>query len=652
MRNSLKTTAGFLAAATLLGGSAFAFAPEFDGDLPTVIITDRGDTPGSDFDPEAYNFRFSDAFNLLDYIDLRGNQESDLKYLFNEFYFDGVDISSVPNHRDDGVLTINTNRSFYTGGDIVPAPEDFSSAAPVLRPEDETGLLTFRNRDFSGDDPNQNTDWDNIGNVTGYDIDASGPQQRVVSLYLKGEPNEGIDVGSFLVITARDSDYGWDQITDPLDVVTDPFDGNEVAEWDDDFGGWNAAFIESPISPLDRLAEGSEDTRVFHPTAGTLSPTNVSFGFSTTGGNVSAGAEQLDFGVSSANSGWSFVTALSPAVAVDANKIYRVRTNWYSTSASSTERVRIRFGDLNVGGVEFEYTDSDKLFPGAPTLPTVETTQNVYVVTKAAGNTTVAYDIITEGASGQDLVITSLAVSSADRSELGSPAVLFNRGGTVPTLAAGEFPDPPANPDAFQPVGTTPVYGETVETVGIIPNDLPISFNVSGSAVTFNVPTQTSGDLKAGGLAASGGTPYTAASPVTSGIAAPAFGRVSFSVENLLDPESDGSFTAEDGKLYIVDFYVTTSTSNPVPAGTQPVQLRANTQIAAGKGWLTTYAVGGSNPVSASSEAKVYSVVVNSEDGEAVVSADFLVFRGQFPSGSPAQSYTIHRIVANEYEEP
>lgn len=438
-------------------------------------------------------------------------------------------------------------------------------------------------------------------------------------------------------------------------TLPDPFE-TEIASWDDDLGGWDAVFVEAPVSPLEALAEAGQDNRVFATLPGTLPAANVTMGFTATGGIVDAGQDTLPFSVSPGNTGFASLRSPVGGVNLEAGTLYRVRTNWYSSDENTTAKVRIRFGNaLVTGGVEFEYTRADFLLNDPPVLPTDSTNvDTVYLLAKDDGATEISYDIIAEGGLGQDLVVAGADIWAAPREGLGDPAVLINRGGNVPALASGEGPEPPAGEEAFD-LSNPMIPGVTVDPVIVVaPNNLPASFNLSGDAISYLIPQQTSGDLKPGGLAASGSAPYQPANPVTLGLAAPAFGRFAFHAPNFTDAEGPGAFTAEDGKLYITDFYITTSTDNPVPDGTQPVQLRANTTIAAGKGWLTVFALGGDNPISAANEAKVYSVIANGQDGQAVITADFLAFRGQFlaPTGNPAQHYTVHRIVVNEYPEP
>lgn len=191
--------------ACLLAGTAMAqtYAPEFTGDIPSVIISDRtGDTSGDVYDApnggwngterplSAFLFRFDDVIDASTIVDVKdAGSLSDVKVLFTEY-------------SDETDLTPNTEKTISINGKIavddVPIDtEDFTGSAAF---DLSDSYLDFRNIDFSpsGDGP-----FDPVGE-SGDDITSSGSQSRVVTLHL-GSDNftqrgSGSD-NSFMVYT-------------------------------------------------------------------------------------------------------------------------------------------------------------------------------------------------------------------------------------------------------------------------------------------------------------------------------------------------------------------------------------------------------------------------------------------------------------------
>jgi hypothetical protein len=237
-----------------------------------------------------------------------------------------------------------------------------------------------------------------------------------------------------------------------------------------------------------------------------------------------------------------------------------------------------------------------------------------------------------------------VTLSVSDRSRLGDGTVLFNRGGTVPPLAAGEAPAAPASAAPFV---TSPGTAGVSVLTGVVNNiPLPLSFLPLSTSIAFRVPQQTFGDT-------TGVLPVTQSIPAISGIAPPAFGRLAFEEGgNGLDAATPGSFTASAGSIYVIDYYLSTSTTNPVPAGTQAIVLRNYATVGAGKNYQHQFSIGGTTATSAGSAPRVYSTIFGGDAGNVQVGTDFLAFFGRFITatpGLPAQVYTVHRIVATEY---
>lgn len=645
MRNTFKATAtGFLAAATLLGGSAFAFAPEFVEDLPTVIITERLENPDDSFDvaSDAFVFRYSDAFELLPLIDPRGNTESELKYLFNEFEFaNPIPLEPIVNAPGSPAtaITINGNNAFATPGNEFPDAADFASAPNVVTGGDS--FLTFRNRDFSGEDPNQNTGWSPVGQYSGWNLETDGPQKRVISLYVKGDTNDDYTLSdnSFVVITALTDgeQYFWDDLsgsvfTDP--VFTDPFE--EELAYDDDFGGW----LYSPITQFSILDLGG-DTRVQTPQPA-YNAANASLGHANTGGTANAGVDTLSVNVNG-QAGASALLALGVGgVDLEADTLYRMRASWSTPNTAKTETIRARFGDTGNTGTAIMLYESAALGLGGPDLPRTMDTQDVYLLTKGTGtDTALWFDVLTLGGSGQDLNVQSVTLSSAERAQLGAPNVIFNRGAaSVPTLASGEAPEPPSGSDPFD-LSTNVGTGVITGVLG--GPDFPFSFVTSTDAITLNIAQQTVGDND-------GFAPFQGVTPATDGFGPPGFGRFALQEGGTVgDASTPGTFTANSDSIYIVDYYISSPTTNLRPRGA--LEFRIGNRVAGSKIFEHVYILAGAQ-TEATAAPRVYSGVFGGEDGNVVMVADFLAFGTAFVSAGgtgPAQTYTIHRVVVNEY---
>jgi hypothetical protein len=207
---------GVLTAATLLSGSAYAFAPEFTGDLPTVVITDAltaGASNATPFDagtPSATTvnlFRFNNAFDLLPtYIDGNGNADSTLRFTFNEFA-NGTgegDFSAVASQRTLAINGVESLLALPTNADFTgPNSGDLTAGGT-----NANASLSFRNIDLS---PGTGTGpFDTTGDVTGINI-ASGAYRRFVKLYVQStNVTTAFDASkgeTFLVVTIPSSRF-------------------------------------------------------------------------------------------------------------------------------------------------------------------------------------------------------------------------------------------------------------------------------------------------------------------------------------------------------------------------------------------------------------------------------------------------------------
>ncbi len=334
MLNRNNTALGFLASAVLLSGSAFAFSPEFDDALPTVVITDKLEEPTNLYDPgqlsTQYLFRYTDAFNPLDYINLNGNDQNSVRFLFNEF-----DDASDTSANATQTLSINNTTSFAT----IPDASSFGGA-PFLATSPAGNALDaeFRNIDFSpgvfGDDsPGTAT-----GVVTGDDIDALGSQSRIVTLYIKSDDAPDMGLSSMLVVTKRENDpTAGDNLSGPF--FSDPF---SCVFSPSDLSGWTAG----GIGRLDALPlNGPRSTATFSGTtfpdvAGfTNSPASptINGGGTTAGGTMTLGMSSSLSQIGLAN--WAL--AAGSGASATTNNLYRGRATILSSNAATvTSRSR------------------------------------------------------------------------------------------------------------------------------------------------------------------------------------------------------------------------------------------------------------------------------------------------------------------------
>lgn len=631
--------AGFLATATLLSGSAFAFAPTFNGDLPTVIITDKLEYPAgaNGYDVNGVGaastqdvFRFSDAFDLGAYVTLgSGNTASTVRYLFNEFA-NTDPIPASPNDRAVGTLLLDGNRAFATGATQIPAAADFASAPTIA----SAASLDFRNRDFSGDDANVNSGFDAIGDVTGYNLTLSGPQERLVQLYIKADANAGIDVATFLVVTSTAGDG--DELTSA--VLSDPFvkiypaSGSGLVGW---ATGAQGQFYLLP-TPGD-----SYDIRGTAGAIGgysyTTTPTQtVAFNSAT---RTAAGTTQLTLSGTSAQLGYATLSLPfgESTISLAADKLYRLRANIYSPNTASKEQLRVSFGDQYRAGlftVNYSDTSNAAFVNGPPTLGSAtNNVLEVYGLSKGASpSCSIVVDIVTLGSTlsgsptGQEITINSVEIGEANPSDLGTGTVILNLGGTVATPLAGEIRTVAASPTAFN----TTVNDATKFSAAQFNTNQPYTQSLTGSAATFTFSTRNPNPPD-----------FTN------------FGNAGSSV----DATAPGLFTVSAGKIYVADIWVSSST-----AGNIYPDLRSSVSVAASFNAFSTHIVekvlpaflgGTASPLAINTAPRAYSVVFKPQIATATAPANVsIVLLSLGKTYATNATLTISRITVTEYNDP
>ncbi|CAN5173859.1 hypothetical protein BH09SUM1_BH09SUM1_22820 [soil metagenome] len=591
MNLRLPTVAGFLAAASLLSGSAFAFAPEFSNDLPTVIITDQLKNPSSVFDPNQGTtrglFRYTNAFDMFDYISLNGNARSGVKLLFNEF---PNATTSVPNDKAVGTLLINGNRAFASGSTLFPTTaSDFGAGtainAAALPTGSGQGPITFQNRDFSGDITLTGSEtFDYVGDVTGWNLSTSGPQTRVVQLYLAGSPSTAVSSPKSFVAITQIGTNG-DQLTAPA-ATSNIF--TPVIASGNDFTGWVAnglgllaiiptsggySTINKWNGPGDAPATANALGTDFTDVSGfTLSPAV------TIGAAAPAATTSLSAAISATKVG--YVGFGRPAAStMAANKLYRLRSKLASANAASREEFRVRFGNETLVGQSSSGYVGSNASTSRPQLGTTATDFYSYLITKGTGSTNsfqIFYEVIGLGNAqtavtatdrGQDFQVSQYELGVADYSGLTGASVLVNKGGTV-TLAAGETIAPPA--------ATPTAFALTADQTGQIP--IPAENNNAIQVFDLNADQPRARVLGSGG---SNFTlrinPQTGSAPSGGEVGKQWFTRIQFSPTDQASPTGVGNFPVSNGKLYVLSVYM----SAPAATGTADYpQTRVSLQFA------------------------------------------------------------------------
>jgi len=689
------TALGFLAAASLLSGSAFAFAPEFVGDLPTVIITDKVSGQPNAFDPNnastQYLFRYPDAFDLSSSAYVNPGTSAtinDVRFLFNEYRDinkDGVaDNSASPELAAQHTLLINDTQAFATPGTEFPLGSAEFATAP------QVGLLDFRNIDFSPAATFADTTgipFDAVGNATGHDLTVSGSQYRVVQLYINTNfATEAPAIKDMLVITELGTD---DRLTSGVPGQTDPFTPIEAPS----FVGWElggtgllatlpqptpggASYIPLGTNAGNFTGYSTSPVRDF-PTANTSTadPYDTIAGVNRV---TQAGTTSLSTTSSNASVGYVRWSKVVGTYNIAANELLRFRVTLQSadTSATSKEAFQIGMGSLKTGTASKLYqSDICRYLSGLTGAVAPET--KIYNVPAAPGADFDSY-LVAEAATTNadtsklayqfdvlsiddpaatlpyntntrnDITATaySIAKAPAGRSYLTGKNVVLNRGNaTVPASIAGEI--------------LTPESGSSVFTFGSTPSVATAAGQTTGVGATGN-PTIDAATTMAGTANALSYTLTGASVPSGATTAYPDFRSFSFySALADLDIESatGGHFRAINGKLYLIDVWLSTTT----PTSTNMPVLRVNSNFGSLDYEVTVWVIqqgffGLNTGAEIQSAPRAYTSAhlaqlgPNNTNVPGAVTVEFL--QPLLTTMNQNANVTIHRITVTEYDKP
>ena len=530
MRRSLKATLPFLAATVLLGSSAFAECPQFNGPLPNVIVTDV--TPAGTADITANFFVYTDAFDLVDYIDFGSTGLTDASYAFNEF----TTGSSTPSTGAARIYTLNGD----LGAATVPATAaavDAAAAGGNGGTVAADGLLSFRNVKLSPVGPST------FPAPAGSDVTAPD-NTRTITMYLVAPSSSAtcfvdgeIDVRSFEVITELGSAGSPDRLTGAACSFT-PF--LDYPTFD---SAWNY---------------GELDPAFTSPPASLGAPTIPGYGGSAPAATAAIGI------ASTAGLTTTFATWRNNlGVSLDADTIYRVRSVVNSNSTvNQSNWVRIRIGGdffAENGQGEQGYTSN------ASSMPRASRTQNLLHWVKSAsagsslpgGSDQPAYnfDLIDESNTigGHNFTVSGVTIDTLTRACLGTGTVLRNKG-----VAAV------SNEDGYTPsaTGLTPFAGGDGYSV----------LNLNDAGVTVTVGTSTA-------------APVAGAMNITFTTAA-AGDQTGFGALLVSGNPGEANVTIDNTKLYAMDLWISAPIAGNTTTSRLPV-IRTR--------WIADQSVGGNH---------------------------------------------------------
>lgn len=615
MRRSVIATLPIIAAACLLGGSASAECPQFNSPLPTVFVTDVTDTGAADI--TANFFVYTDAFDLVDYVDFGSTGLTDARWAFNEFQTG----SSTPETGTNRIYAINGQQgaaSVPTTAAAVDSASSGGSGGSVAT----GGLLTFRNVKLS---PTSSTSF-----PAPLPADVTPPgNTRTITMYLISPStssacflNANIDVASFQVITEVGSPTNPDRLTGASCSFT-PFQSYPTFDNAWNYGELNPAFTSTPAS-LD-------------------APTIAGYGGSAPAGTTTIGiASTAALTTTFATWRRNFGTALT------ADTLYRMRST-VNTNATVNQSnwVRLRFGGdffAENGQAEQGYGSN------ASSLPiSAAKTQTIYhwVKSNSSGDSLPGgpdqpafnFDMIDESATvgGHNFTVANVVIDSTTRDCLGAGVVLRNRGAA--TLTSDDGYAPPASPTAFN----------TTDYSFLFLND-------AGSTVSF---------------ASSQTTPVAGGWNITGTTNLASTGQTGFGA--LLANGAEADVTVSNSKVYAIDIWV----SAPIAPNTSTSRLPTvrmrwiASQIANNHGQiLSTYynlnpdqnfdgVPDNANGITAANSAKHYAsfwqpdLVLSAQPS--TVSNYFIDFIYNRTGGTeikPNGTFSIERLVVTEYDQP
>lgn len=625
MASRFSAVAGFLAAATLLGSSSFALAPEFSGDLPTILITDRvtdasaydapnGDAGDGRRPSSAFLFRNETGLQLASYITLNSaSAASDVDAIFNEY----ADNNGAPGALV-GTATISVNGQTSLGNETPTPPYTTAITAD--------SSLTYRNINWSpgtGLGP-----FDAVGEDA-QDIisDVSGP----ISAWLTWQIDfpgansfAGSQVATQEVITTID---GVDGVTSS--AATSTFSTVVVAP-STDFSAWTVDTVASSISGIPNSGQtpdaagfftlvSSADTSGFTPTPGVALVQGTAAGAGITSVGIASTASQVGL------AGWT-----NAGFSATAGNIYRVRLSASGANAAGASAY-FSAGDglKQLGYSIFQDLGID---PAADDgLNASASNVDVYFEAKVDLTAGIFASLVDSNASNAgSFLVDSYEVTSTTRSGLTGESVVFNAG-TVGTTDSGQAIAPLAGPTAFVDSSSPSAAGENWNSGGALnPNAGTSSITVAGSAIAFTLGAQNANQANV----------FTLNQGVDLG---------SFTVATL-----DAGYTVDPSKLYTLDVWLSSSTAVADNTTAPNLILSAISDLSHQS--VATYFLGDfdgltDDAVRANTSDRVYSMVFSPESLNASATVQLNVFLHQILGlAMPANTYSISQITLTQYD--
>ncbi len=615
MRRSVIATLPVIAAACLLGGSASAECPQFNSPLPTVIVTDVTDTGAADI--TANFFVYTDAFDLVDYVDFGSTGLTDARWAFNEFQVG----SSTPETGTNRIYSINGQQgaaSVPTTAAAVDAASSGGSGGSVAT----GGLLSFRNVKLS---PMSGPPF---GTPASGDVTPPG-NTRTITMYLIAPStssacflNANIDVASFQVITEIGDATHPDRLTGASCSFT-PFQAYPTFDNQWNYGELAAAYNSIPA---------------------TLDPPTIA-GY---GGSAPAGTTAIGISSTAANNAGFATWRRNLGSNLVGDTLYRVRTT-VNTNATvfSSNWCRIRFG----GDFFSENGQAEQGYEReAASLPTnAAKTQTLYhwVKSTSGGDSAPgqpdqpAYQFelidVSNTVGGHNFTVANIIIDSTTRDCLGTGTVLRNRGAA--TLTNNDGVTPPASPTAFNTTDYTFAF-----------------LNDTGSTVNWTSSVTT---------------PIAGAMNVTATTNLASTNQTGFAA--LFGNGAEANVNVSNSKIYGIDVWIST-TGTPNTSTTRPPTIRLRwtaEQIAQNHGQIHTVqynlnpdenfdgvpdnANGLTGPSSAKHFASFWQpdlITANQPSTSTAYFLDMIYNRTGGTEVKPTGTYSVERLVVTEYDQP
>lgn len=615
MRRSVIATLPIIAAACLLGGSASAECPQFNSPLPTVFVTDVTDTGAPDI--TANFFVYTDAFDLVDYVDFGSTGLTDARWAFNEFQTG----SSTPETGSNRIYAINGQQgaaSVPTTAAAVDSASSGGSGGSVAT----GGLLTFRNVKLS---PTSSTSF-----PAPLPADVTPPgNTRTITMYLISPStssacflNANIDVASFQVITEVGSPTNPDRLTGASCSFT-PFQSYPTFD-----NAWNYGELDP----------------AFSPTPASLDAPTIA-GYS---GSAPAGTTTIGFASTAALNATFATWRRNLGTPLAADTLYRVRSTVNTNgTVNQTNWFRIRFGGDFFSGHGYGEQGYASRASSAPINSAKTMTLYHWAKSASAGDglpggpdqPAFQMDLIDEDATqgGHNFTVANVVIDSTTRDCLGTGVVLRNRGAA--TLTSDDGYAPPSGATAFN-------------STDYINGNFPDVGSTASMTVSFTSPIAGAANFTFASALATNNTGFAAFTGST----------------------AEAAVTVSNSKVYAFDVWVSAAVAPNTTSSRPPVlRLRwiADQSVGANHGQINSPqwnlhndndfngVSDDANGISAANSAKHYA---SFWQPDLVLSAqpittsnyfvDFIYNRQGGSAIKPNGTFTVERLVITEYDQP